>query len=221
MSLTCPFTTGLRIAVGDHSMVSTSPRIGVLALQGDVREHLQSLTRCGSDAFAVRTVTDLSHAAGLVIPGGESTTMSLLARQDDLLEPLRRYREAGRPCFGSCAGLIFLADRVLDGRPDQESMGGLDISVRRNAFGRQVDSFESEVQMPVLGLAPFPAVFIRAPVVESIGSGVEILAEVTSVGGDARIVAVREGNILATAFHPELTGDDRCHQYFVDIVASA
>jgi 5'-phosphate synthase pdxT subunit len=202
-------------------MVSMSPRIGVLALQGDVREHLQSLTRCGSDAFAVRTAEDLSHAAGLVIPGGESTTMSLLARKDGLLEPLRRYREAGKPCFGSCAGLIFLADRVLDGRSDQESMGGLDVSVRRNAFGRQVDSFESDIDMPALGPAPFPAVFIRAPIVENIGSGVEILAQVTSVGDDARIVAVREGNIMATAFHPELTGDDRCHQYFVDIVSSA
>lgn len=193
----------------------------MLALQGDVREHIHSLVRCGADARPVRTVADLHDCAALVIPGGESTTMSLLARHDGLLEPLRRFHESGKPCFGSCAGLIFLADRVLDGRSDQEGMGGLDISVRRNAFGRQVDSFESEISIQVLGPVPFPAVFIRAPIVESVGSGVEILAEVISVEGDARIVAVREGNIMATAFHPELTGDDRCHQYFVDMIKTS
>jgi pyridoxal 5'-phosphate synthase pdxT subunit len=202
-------------------MVSRSPRIGVLALQGDVREHIASLNRCGADARQVRGLSDLLACEGLVIPGGESTTMSLLARQDGLLGPLRDFRAAGNPCFGSCAGLIFLADRLRDGRFDQEGMGGLDISVRRNAFGRQVDSFEMAIPIPVLGEPSFPAVFIRAPVVEDIGPGVEVLAELPAGDAKGRIVAVREGNLLATAFHPELTGDDRCHQYFVDIVRSA
>lgn len=221
MLLICPYTTDLRIAAGDPSMVSGSPRIGVLALQGDVREHVASLTRCGADARPVIDIGDLLACEGLVIPGGESTTISLLARQDGLLDPLRDFRAAGNPCFGSCAGLIFLADRLLDGRSDQEGMGGLDISVRRNAFGRQVDSFEMMIAFPVLGELPFPAVFIRAPVVEDVGVGVKVLAELPAGETEGRIVAVREGNLLATAFHPELTGDDRCHQYFVDMVITA
>ncbi len=202
-------------------MVSRPPRIGVLALQGDVREHIASLSRCGADATPVRGVTDLRACDALVIPGGESTTMSLLARHDGFLGPLRDFRAAGNPCFGSCAGLIFLADRLHDGLSDQEGMGGLDISVRRNAFGRQVDSFEMTMMIPVLGDVPFPAVFIRAPVIESVGAGVEVLAQLPAGEAEGRIVAVREGNLLATAFHPELTGDDRWHQYFIDIVRSA
>lgn len=188
--------------------------VGVLALQGDVREHIASLRSSGAEAHAVRRAADLEGLDGLVIPGGESTTMSILAVRDGLLEPLRAFAATGRPCFGSCAGLIFLADRVTDGRDDQQTMGGLRVSAARNAFGRQVDSFETDLSVPSLGPDLFPAVFIRAPEITEVGPDVEVLA----VLGD-RIVAVRQDGLLATAFHPELTDDDRFHRYFVQMVA--
>jgi pyridoxal 5'-phosphate synthase pdxT subunit len=198
--------------------VSTSPLIGVLALQGDVREHIRSLDAVGAQAVPVRTVADLAAVRGLVIPGGESTTMSKLAVLDGLLEPLRDARRAGLPMYGSCAGMIMLADRVTDARPDQETIGGLDVTVRRNAFGRQVDSFESDLAIPCLGSEPFRAVFIRAPRVEAVGPEVDVLATIDRPDGASTIVAVRQGPFLATAFHPELTGDTRVHEMFVEMV---
>jgi len=198
--------------------VSGAPFIGVLALQGDVREHVGALTRLGVDSAPVRSLEQLDGCDGLVIPGGESTTMSRLARIDGWFEPLRSLRTAGVPMFGSCAGMIMLADQVLDARPDQETVGGLDVVVRRNAFGRQVDSFEMDVDIPVLGDDPFHAVFIRAPWVESVGQDVEVLAEISAGERAGTIVAVRQGPVLATSFHPELTPDDRVHRYFVDMV---
>ncbi len=198
--------------------MSGAPFIGVLALQGDVREHVGALTRLGVDSAPVRSLEQLDGCDGLVIPGGESTTMSRLARIDGWFEPLRSLRTAGVPMFGSCAGMIMLADQVLDARPDQETVGGLDVVVRRNAFGRQVDSFEMDVDIPVLGDDPFHAVFIRAPWVESVGQDVEVLAEISAGERAGTIVAVRQGPVLATSFHPELTPDDRVHRYFVDMV---
>lgn len=195
--------------------MSSGPLIGVLALQGDVREHIRSLAAAGARASAVRAVSDLSDIDGLVIPGGESTTMSKLAVADGFFAPLREARAAGMPMYGSCAGMIMLADRVTDARPDQETIGGLDVTVRRNAFGRQVDSFEADVDIPSLGEPPFRAVFIRAPRVDEIGPEVEVLAR---VGADGTIVAVRQGRLMATAFHPELTGDCRIHESFVEMV---
>jgi 5'-phosphate synthase pdxT subunit len=192
--------------------------VGVLAIQGDVREHLRALEACGARSQAVGSAETLSAVDALVIPGGESTTMSRLAILDGLLEPLRDARRSGMPMFGSCAGMIMLADRVTDARHDQETVGGLDMTVRRNAFGRQVDSFEVDLAMPVLGDAAFPAVFIRAPWVESIGPEVEVLARVSRGSDESTIVAVRQGQLLATAFHPELTGDVRIHELFVEMV---
>jgi 5'-phosphate synthase pdxT subunit len=198
--------------------VSAAPFVGVLALQGDVREHVDALSRIGARSAAIRSLDQLNECDGLVIPGGESTTMSRLASIDGWFEPLRSMRAAGVPMFGSCAGMIMLADQVLDARPDQETVGGLDVVVRRNAFGRQVDSFEMDIDMPVLGEQPFHAVFIRAPWVESVGSGVQVLAEIASGDRVGTIVAVRQGSVLATSFHPELMHDDRIHRYFVDMV---
>ena len=198
--------------------MSGAPFIGVLALQGDVREHVDALTRVGVRASAVRSLDELSSCQGLVIPGGESTTMSRLAVIDGWFEPLRALRASGLPMYGSCAGMIMLADRVLDARPDQQTIGGLDVVVRRNAFGRQVDSFEIDVSMPVLGPDPFRAVFIRAPWVETVGEDVQVLAEISEGERAGTIVAVRQGSVLATSFHPELTPDDRVHRYFADMV---
>jgi pyridoxal 5'-phosphate synthase pdxT subunit len=192
--------------------------IGVFALQGDVREHLRVLDSLGARAIAVRRVGELEECDGLVIPGGESTTMSKLARTFDLFEPLRQRIKDGLPVFGTCAGMIMLADRVEDGTADQETLGGLDITVRRNAFGRQVDSFESDIAFEGLGGGPVHAVFIRAPWVEEAGEGVEVLGRVVGGPADGRIVAVRQGNLVATSFHPELTGDRRVHALFVEIV---
>ena len=201
--------------------MSTGPLIGVLALQGDVREHVRSLEAAGARSGAVRTLDQLAEVDALVIPGGESTTMSKLAILDGFLEPLRDARAEGMPMFGSCAGMIMLADRVTDARPDQETIGGLDVTVRRNAFGRQVDSFEADVAVPAVGNEPFRAVFIRAPRVDEVGSAVEVLATVERPDGEGTIVAVRQGPLLATAFHPELTGDLRIHEYFVTIVRTS
>jgi 5'-phosphate synthase pdxT subunit len=200
-----------------------APVIGVLALQGAVREHVAMLERAGARAKPVRRASELSEVDGLVLPGGESTTMSRLLETFELLEPLRARVAEGMPAFGSCAGMILLARQVIDGRPDQQQIGGLDVVVRRNAFGRQVDSFESELDFAGIGGGPVHAVFIRAPWVEKAGDGVEVLATVAGAPGEdgpaARIVAVRQGAVLATAFHPELTGDERVHKLFVGIAA--
>lgn len=191
--------------------------LGVLALQGDVREHLRALASCGVDAIAVRRPAELAAVGGLVLPGGESTTMVKLARIFDLLEPLRERVADGMPAFGTCAGMILLADRVEDGAPGQETVGGLDITVRRNAFGRQVDSFEEDLHVEGLD-DPVHAVFIRAPWVEEVGAGVETLARVAAGPAAGRIVGVRQGHLMATSFHPEVGGDTRIHQMFVDLV---
>lgn len=189
------------------------PAIGVFALQGDVREHLQTLTALGADAFAVRRPGELDACDGLVLPGGESTTMAKLARTFELLDPLRERIAGGMPTFGTCAGMILLADRIEDGTADQETIGGLDVTVRRNAFGRQVDSFEADLAFAGLG-EPVHAVFIRAPWVEATGPGVEVLAEAAG-----HPVAVRQGHLMATSFHPEVDGDGRVHRLFLDLVA--
>ena len=194
--------------------MSPTPRIGVLALQGDVREHLASLESAGADAVRVRRPHELDDVDGLVVPGGESTTIGKLLVTFDLLEPLQKRVRQGMPAFGSCAGMILLADRVLDGTSDQVSVGGIDMTVRRNAFGRQVDSWEGAIAFAGIGgEAPLHGVFIRAPWVEDCGDDVEVLARAAD-----RIVAVRQGPLLATAFHPELTGDARVHALFADIV---
>ena len=195
-----------------------APRVGVLALQGDVREHVSALDEAGASAVAVRSVEQLAALDGLVIPGGESTTMSKLALRDGFMEPLRDARASGMPMYGSCAGMIMLADRIHDGRPDQETVGGLDIDVRRNAFGRQVDSFEMDLSIPVLGESPFPGVFIRAPWVEAVGPAVTVLGRIGEGERAGTIVAVEHAGLLATSFHPELTGDTRVHAYFVEMV---
>ena len=186
------------------------PVIGVLALQGDVREHVRALAESGATAKPVRRLNEIESVDGLVIPGGESTTLWKLAIAFELLDPVRKLIADGMPAFGSCAGLIMLADRVADGAEGQQTFGGIDMTARRNAFGRQVDSFERDVQVDG---APFHAVFIRAPWVERAG------AEVTVLGEDnGRIIAVRQGPLLATAFHPELTSDRRIHELFVKMV---
>ncbi|MGI5163029.1 pyridoxal 5'-phosphate synthase glutaminase subunit PdxT [Spirillospora sp. CA-253888] len=197
------------------------PTIGVLALQGDVREHSRALEGAGARTLKVRRPEELEQIDGLVIPGGESTAMWKLARAFDLLEPLRKRIEAGLPAYGSCAGMIMLADRIRDGVPGQETVGGIDMTVRRNAFGRQVDSFEAEVPLTGMGDTPYHAVFIRAPWVESVGDGVEVLGRADGGPNVGRIVAVRQGRLMATSFHPELTGDFRVHHYFADLVRRA
>jgi 5'-phosphate synthase pdxT subunit len=190
----------------------------VLALQGDVREHESALSAVGADVVRVRSTAQLGLVEALVIPGGESTTMSKLALSNGLMEPLREARRSGMPMYGSCAGMIMLADRVTDARPDQETIGGLDITVRRNAFGRQVDSFETEIVIAGVGPDPVHAVFIRAPWVESVSPEVDVLGTIESGDDAGTIVAVRQGQLLATSFHPELTGDHRIHRMFVEIV---
>ncbi|WP_274386532.1 pyridoxal 5'-phosphate synthase glutaminase subunit PdxT [Streptosporangium sp. KLBMP 9127] len=194
----------------------TVPTIGVLALQGDVREHLHSLTATGAKALAVRRPEELDTVDALVIPGGESTTMWKLADAFDLLQPLRLRIKEGMPAYGSCAGMIMLADRIEGGIEGQQTIGGIDMTVRRNAFGRQVDSFEADIDFA--GRGRRRAVFIRAPWVEAVGSGVEVLA--VAEPGD-RIVAVRQGSLLATSFHPELTVDIGVHSYFAEMVRAS
>jgi 5'-phosphate synthase pdxT subunit len=190
----------------------------VLALQGDVREHLATLPELGAEAVTVRRPGELAAVDALVVPGGESTTMAKLAARFGLLGPLRDAVAGGLPVYGSCAGMIMLADRLLDAPADQVTVGGLDVTVRRNAFGRQVDSFESQVEIDGVAGGPVHAVFIRAPWVEQAGEGVQVLGRVVGGPADGRIVAVRQGNLVATSFHPELTGDRRVHALFVDIV---
>ena len=194
------------------------PVVGVLALQGDVWEHLATLSALGAQAVTVRRPEELAAVDALVVPGGESTTMAKLAARFGLLEPLRAAVAGGLPVYGSCAGMIMLADRLLDAPPDQVTVGGLDVTVRRNAFGRQVDSFESQVRIDGVEGGPVHAVFIRAPWVEQAGEGVQVLGRVVGGAADGRIVAVRQGDLVATSFHPELTGDRRVHALFVDIV---
>ena len=199
--------------------VSDLPQIGVLALQGDVREHVAMLERAGARAVPVRRPRELADLDGIILPGGESTTMYKLARTFDMFEPLREAIRGGLPAYGTCAGMIMLADQIEGGVPGQETIGGLDVVVRRNAFGRQVDSFEADLDVEDLA-APFHALFIRAPWVEKVGQEVEVVARVASGEAVGRIVAVRQANLLATSFHPEITGDHRMHALFVGMVQS-
>lgn len=200
-------------------------RIGVLALQGDVREHAAALHACGAEVVLVRRPSELAAVDGLVLPGGESTTIDKLLRRFELMEPLRVRIAEGLPVYGSCAGMILLAERIADGTHDQQTVGGLDVLVRRNAFGRQVDSFEERLDAPALGAGaddpPMTAVFIRAPWVEEVGPAVEILATVSTGPKAGRIAAVRQGALMATAFHPEISSDHRVHQTFMSMVESA
>ena len=192
------------------------PRVGVLALQGDFREHLAVLRELGADAVPVRRESELAEVAGLVIPGGESSVMDKLSRTFGLAEPLKSRIADGMPVYGTCAGLIMLADTVLDAIDGQQTLGGFDIAVRRNAFGNQLDSFETDLDIPELGEPAVHAVFIRAPAVESVGETVTVLAAIP----DGRVVAVEQGNLLGTAFHPEMTDDYRFHARFLERVAS-
>jgi 5'-phosphate synthase pdxT subunit len=196
--------------------VAGSP-VGVLALQGDFREHIAVLRNLGADAVGVRRPAELAAVSGLIIPGGESSVMDKLSRLFDLAQPLKDAIAGGLPVWGTCAGLIMLADTVLDGIDGQESLGGLHIAVRRNAFGSQLDSFETELPIAVLGEPPVNAVFIRAPIVEETSDSVTTLASLT----DGRVVAVEQDNLLGTSFHPEMTGDTRFHEYFLKKVAAA
>jgi len=199
-----------------HAPAGGTPVIGVLALQGDFREHLAVLSGLGADAVSVRRPEDLERIDGLVIPGGESSVMDKLSRLFGLAGPLTAAVASGLPVYGTCAGLIMLADRVLDSIDGQQTLGGFDVTVRRNAFGSQLDSFETDLDVPVLGDVPVHAVFIRAPVVESVGDGVTVLSALD----DGRIVAVEQGNLLGTSFHPEITGETRFHEYFLEKVRS-
>jgi 5'-phosphate synthase pdxT subunit len=225
-------STAPRAAGLDFPAVTTTPTIGVLALQGDVAEHVAALESAGARGVGVRRRTELDAVDGLIIPGGESTTIDKLLRIFELDEPLRDAMKAGLPVYGSCAGMILLADRILDGIEGQRTLGGMDVTVRRNAFGRQVDSFEVDLDMAGIsdrpGGGPVRTAFIRAPWVEEAGPDVEVLARIpertadgTAVGGAAgKIVAARQGRLLATAFHPEITGDSRVHAMFVRMVAA-
>jgi pyridoxal 5'-phosphate synthase pdxT subunit len=197
------------------SAPAAAPVVGVLALQGDVSEHLSALAAVGASGVPVRRPDELEAVDGLIIPGGESTTIWKLAVIFDLMDPLRKRISAGMPAFGSCAGMIMLADRLLGGMNGQQTFGGIDMTVRRNAFGRQVDSFESDIALAGVPGPALRAIFIRAPWVEQTGAQVEILG---TEPGTGRIVAVRQGPVLATAFHPELAGDPRVHKLFVDMV---
>ena len=212
MSRTSRHRTGLPSVAG-----SSAPVIGVLALQGDFREHLAVLAALGADARPVRRPEELTTIHGLVIPGGESTVMDKLARSFGLKDPLTAAVSAGLPVYGTCAGLIMLADRLLDAPTSQQTIGGFDVTVRRNAFGSQSDSFEADFDIAELGIEPVLAVFIRAPVVEQWGENVEVLARIA----DGRGVAIRQANLLGTSFHPEMTGETRFHELFLRMVAAA
>lgn len=195
-------------------------KIGVLALQGDFREHINSLSDCGVNALAVKTKEEILEIDALVLPGGESTTIAKLARGFDLFDLIKKRISDGMPTYGSCAGMILLADRIEDAIDGQESFGGIDMTVRRNAFGRQVDSFETDLRFVGITQPSIKAVFIRAPWVELVGSQVKILAEVKNADGSVHPVAVRQENLLATSFHPELTGDNRVHKFFIEEICS-
>ena len=198
-------------------MAGSATPVGVLALQGDFREHLAMLNGLGADAVPVKRAEDLARVAGLVIPGGESTVMDKLTRLFGLAEPLKAAIASGLPVYGTCAGLIMLADTVLDAIEGQQSLGGFDLDVRRNAFGSQLDSFETDLDVPVLGEPPVHAVFIRAPVVERVGRRATALAHLD----DGRVVAVEQGPLLGTSFHPEMAGETRFHDYFLRKVRAA
>ncbi|MEY2426066.1 MAG: pyridoxal 5-phosphate synthase pdxT subunit [Actinomycetota bacterium] len=189
-------------------------RIGILALQGAVGEHADALTRLGVEPVAVKRPDQLDNVDALVLPGGESTTMSMLLTSSGLFDPVQKLLEDGIPCLGTCAGMILLADDVVDGRPDQRSFGVVEMRVRRNGWGRQVDSFEADLEVQDLDGAPFHAVFIRAPRVESIGSDVDVLATVNFLGDDEPVLC-RSGSTIVSSFHPELSGDLRIHQLFL------
>ncbi len=189
--------------------------IGVLALQGDFREHIQAVQSCGHEALEVRRNSELDLCEALILPGGESTTIALLAKNYGLMDPIKQRIAYGMPTYGSCAGMILLADRIVDGVEGQETFGGIDMTVRRNAFGRQVDSFESELDFAGHQLR---AVFIRAPWVEELGSNVDVISAVITPTGDKHPVAVRQNHLMATSFHPELTHDLAVHRYFFDEV---
>ena len=195
-------------------------KIGVLALQGDFREHIKSLSDCGVIASAVKTKEEILEIDALVIPGGESTTIAKLARSFDLFDLIQKRISDGMPTYGSCAGMILLADRIEDAIVGQESFGGIDMTVRRNAFGRQVDSFETDLKFEGITQPSIKAVFIRAPWVEQVGPKVQVLAEVKNSDGSTHPVAVRQGNLLATSFHPELTGDNRVHKFFIEQICT-
>lgn len=193
-------------------------KIGVLALQGDFREHLMAAKESGHAALTVRRTDELAEVDALILPGGESTTIAQLARTFGLFDAIKKRISDGMPVYGSCAGMILLSNRIVDGAVGQETFGGIDMTVRRNAFGRQVDSFESDLSFAG---SKMRAVFIRAPWVEEVTDSVEVLAEVTSADGQRHPVAVRQGSLLATSFHPELTGDLRVHRYFFDQVCAS
>ena len=188
-------------------------RIGILAVQGAFIEHEKMLRRLGVETVEVRLPEHLEGLDGLIIPGGESTTIGKVAERWGLLEPIRAFAQSGRPLWGTCAGMILMAKEVMDSVPGQSTLRLMDIAVRRNAFGRQVDSFEADLEIAALGDKPFHAIFIRAPLIQRVGEGVEVLAQLD----DGTIVAARQGNLLATAFHPELMEDDRFHRYFVSL----
>jgi len=190
-------------------------KIGVLGLQGDFREHIATLNECGVDTVLVKRESDLANLDGLVIPGGESTTISKLAKVFEIFDPISKAIAAGLPTYGSCAGMILVADSILDPASGQETFGGIDMQVRRNAFGRQTESFEADIDFKEISGGPIRGVFIRAPWVESHEAGVEILASI-EISGQSHPVAVKQGKVLATAFHPELTADKRVHQYFLE-----
>ena len=194
--------------------------VGVLALQGDFREHLFALAECGVEAIAVKSLEEINLIDALVLPGGESTTIAKLARTFGLFDRIQERIQSGLPTYGSCAGMILLADRMTGAAVGQESFGGMDITVRRNAFGRQVDSFEADLNMTGITAPAIRAIFIRAPWVEMVGSGVEVLASV-EIDGELHPVAVQQGNLLATSFHPEITGDNRVHRYFIETICKA
>ena len=197
--------------------MTNRPVVGVFALQGNVREHLAMLAQVGVEGRPVRRPSELAEVDALVLPGGESTTMDKLARSFELFEPLQKRIAEGMPTFGTCAGMIMLANEITGGIDGQETLGGLDVTVRRNAFGRQIDSFEEDLDFAAFD-SPYHAVFIRAPWVERVGREVEVLASVSEGPAAGRIVAVRQDRLLATSFHPEMTGDARLHGYFADMV---
>jgi 5'-phosphate synthase pdxT subunit len=191
--------------------------IGVLAFQGDVREHLAAVEAAGAKAVEVRTEAQLAAVDGLILPGGESTTISKLARIFDLFDPLKDAIAAGLPTFGTCAGLILLADRILDGIDGQETFGGLDVTVRRNAFGHQTESFETKLSFKGIDGPDLVAAFIRAPIIEQVGPGADVLATLPS----GAVVGVRQKSILGISFHPEVTDENRVHRFFIDSMVSA
>jgi 5'-phosphate synthase pdxT subunit len=193
-------------------------RVGVLALQGDFREHINALSHCDVQALEIRRVSELDSIDALVIPGGESTTIASLAKTFGLFGPIKKRISESMPTFGSCAGMIMLAEHIVAAKEGQETFGGIDITVRRNAFGRQVDSFESDISAPAISNSPIRAIFIRAPWVEKVGDKVEVLASIEGSDNATHAVAVRQGHLLATAFHPEITDDYSVHRYFLEKV---